>query len=204
MPKRILVILPPLLLLLPLSCLLTFYYILPQLHSQSIVLPSPHPPHSPLPSCENISSPISPEELSLWQMLRPLLDTLEVCRVSFLHPCSDPHPHDNLLKVTKVPYYLTDGSLLFLVRWIHSVSGHFCSVMGFKTFVVWLSLNSISSDTCQKQHKDFWLDVPLSKNCFQFRNCSLPKDDIDISVDLSWWRWATLGKPCYELPLANF
>ena len=29
-------------------------------------------------------------------------------------------------------------------------------------------------------------------NCFHFRNCSLPKDDIDISVDLAWWRWVTI------------
>jgi len=111
MPQRFLVILPPLLLLVPLSCFLTFYYILPLSLSQNVLL---LPPPSPLSSCENVSSPISPDDLSLWQMLRPLLATLEVA---------------------KVPYYLTDGSLLLLVR-----------------------------------------------------NCSLPKDDIDMSVDLSWWR----------------
>ena len=41
MRQCVLVLLPPLLLLLPLSCLLTFYYILPQLDSQNMVLPSP-------------------------------------------------------------------------------------------------------------------------------------------------------------------
>ena len=79
LPQRILVILPPLLILLPLSCLLTSYYILPQL-SQSVVLP-----HSLLlPSCENVSSPISGDDLSLWQMLRPLLATLEVLIIDLI------------------------------------------------------------------------------------------------------------------------
>ena len=85
MVQRTLVIQPPFLLLLPLSCLLNLFFFLPQLFpSEVLPSPPPSPPRRTIPSCENISSPISPSDLSLWQMLRPLLSTLEVQRICLL------------------------------------------------------------------------------------------------------------------------
>ena len=118
MPQRILVILPPLLLLLLLSCLLTFYYLLPNL-SQNVNFLSSPPSQSLLSSCENVFSPSSPLELSLWQIVRPLLQTLEVLWL-YLHP----HPHHQLSLNDYQTFRPVGGqSVLLPHRWISSIFG---------------------------------------------------------------------------------
>ena len=118
MPQRILVILPPLLLLVLLSCLLTFYYLLSNL-SQNVNFPSSPPSQSLLSSCENVFSPSSPLELSLWQIVRPLLQTLEVLWL-YLHP----HPHHQLSLNDHQTFRPVGGqSVLLPHRWISSIFG---------------------------------------------------------------------------------
>merc|ERR1712013_837621 len=97
---------PSVLILVLFSFFLTHFFFLP-------VWLDEVPPAS-LPSCWNVTSPKSPAEISLWEMFKRLLASLEVAEVQ---------------------YYITSGSLLWLAR-----------------------------------------------------SCSFPGDDIDISVDLPWWR----------------
>ena len=119
MSRHRLVIVPPLLILIPLSCFLNFYhYNLPQLSP----LPPLPPPHPVLPSCWNVSSPTSPRDLSLWQMLHPLLATLEVCKVLIRFLISSwiffiYHPHSN-------PFHSGGGQgALLSLRWVCPILG---------------------------------------------------------------------------------
>ena len=35
------------------------------------------------------------------------------------------------------------------------------------------------------------------------RDCSFPKDDIDMSVDLAWWRWATISNTARDFKISK-
>ena len=43
------------------------------------------------------------------------------------------------------------------------------------------------------EHKCQYFNVYWMQLLSKIRNCSLPKDDIDISVDVTWWRYWSIG-----------
>ena len=82
-----------------------------------------------------------------------------------------------------MPYYLTDGSLLFLVR-------HVTNIQTQRRFLGPIHHYTIHHYTFHQYavHPNIHHYTIHHYTMLLVRDCSFPGDDLDIAVDLTWWR----------------
>ena len=86
-----------------------------------------------------------------------------------------PNPIDFQVRQGKVFFFAGRTSLN---QWLFDIS-------------FWQSL--IPNVINMTEHKCQYFNVYWMQLLSKIRNCSLPKDDIDISVDVTWWRYWSIG-----------